>query len=119
MTVSTTQQRSPTDVVQAQLDAYNAHDLDVFCGCFAEDIEIFRMPAATPDLVGLDALRRFYAEHRFNRPALHSDVLNRIAIGDKVIDHERIAGLADTPVEVVAVYRVVDDRIATVWFFYP
>lgn len=110
---------TPLAIVEAQLDAYNAHALDPFCACFADDVEIFRMPTAAPDLVGLAALRAFYAEHRFNRPALHSEILGRIVIGDKVIDHERIAGLADEPVEVVAIYRIVDDKIATVWFFYP
>ena len=39
---------TPERCVQAQLDAYNAHDLDAFVDCFSDDVRLFRMPAATP-----------------------------------------------------------------------
>jgi hypothetical protein len=110
---------TPTDRVQHQLDAYNAHDLDAFVDCFSDDVQLFRMPAATPTTVGRPALRAFYAEHRFSIPTLRAELLARIASGDKVVDHERIHGLGEQPVEMLAVYRVRDDRIAEVWFFSP
>ena len=53
-----------TAPVQAQLDAYNAKDIDAFCRCYHPDITIYRMPASTPVLQGLDALRQFYASER-------------------------------------------------------
>lgn len=58
-----------------------------------------------------------YAKHRFSLPGLHADVLNRIVCGNKVVDHERIAGVHAAPFEAVAVYEIVDGLIATVWFF--
>ena len=36
---------SPEVVVQRQLDAYNAHDLQRFLEVYAEDVEVWRMPA--------------------------------------------------------------------------
>ena len=110
---------TPTDIVQCQLDAYNAHDLDRFADCFSENVRIFRMPAEAPGTVGKAALRAFYAEHRFSIPGLRAELLNRIALGDKVADHERIHGLGEQPSEVIAVYQITDGLIANVWFFYP
>lgn len=108
---------TPSDLVQRQLDAYNAHDLDAFVDCFGDDVRLFRMPAETPGTVGKPALRAFYAEHRFSIPALRAELLARIAAGDKVVDHERIHGLGEAPTEMLAVYRVYGDVIADVWFF--
>jgi hypothetical protein len=110
---------TPAEIVQRQLDAYNAHDLERFAGCFSADVRIFRMPAVAPSTVGNAALRAFYAEHRFSIPSLRAELLNRIALGDKIADHERIHGLGAQPSEVMAVYQVIDDLIANVWFFYP
>ncbi len=109
----------PLKIVQAQLDAYNAHDLDRFAACFSDDVYLYRMPAQAPATIGKAALRVFYAEHRFSIATLRAELLNRMTLGDKVIDHERIHGLGEQPTEVVAVYQVNDGAIANVWFFYP
>jgi hypothetical protein len=108
---------TPTDIVQRQLDAYNAHDLDAFVACFDDDIRLFRMPNTVPSTVGKSALRDFYAEHRFSIPTLRAELVNRTALGDKVADHERIHGLSEQPMEMMAVYRVHNDLIVDVWFF--
>jgi hypothetical protein len=110
---------SPEDVVQRQLDAYNARDLEAFCDTYAETIEIIRLPEAVPALRGRAALRAFYAEHRFNRPALRASIRNRMVLGNKVVDHESVEGLDHAPREVVAIYEVVDTLIARVWFVSP
>lgn len=109
----------PAHIVQEQLDAYNAHDLDRFAASFSDDVCLYRMPTETPGTIGKAALRAFYAEHRFSIAALRAELLNRMTLGDKVIDHERIHGLGERPTEVVAVYRISDGLIANVWFFYP
>lgn len=110
---------TPEQLVQRQLEAYNAHDLDAFCATYAEDVQIIRLPDTQPALVGRAQLRTFYAEHRFNRPDLHSEVRQRIAMGNKVIDHEWVTGLDPAPREVVAIYEVVDGLITRVWFVPP
>jgi hypothetical protein len=110
---------SAIDVVQRQFDAYNAHDLARFVAAYSDAVEVLRMPSAVPTITGKAQFAEFYATHRFNIPALRAEVINRILLGSKVVDHERIWGLGEAPIEAVAVYRVVDDLIATVWFFYP
>jgi hypothetical protein len=110
--------RDPAAVVQRQLDAYNAHDLAAFVACYAEDVAAWRMPAAAPALTGRAALAAFYGAERFNRPGLRADLLGRLVVGGKVIDHELIVGLDATPRAAVAVYAVgAEGLIATAWFF--
>ena len=105
--------------VQRQLEAYNAHDLTRFVAEYADDVRVYRMPAAEPALAGKAAFAAHYANHRFNNKALHAEVVARIVSGNKVVDHERITGLGPQVVEAIAVYEVVGGVIRTVWFFSP
>ena len=108
----------PVAVVEEQLQAYNARDLERFARTYADDIQIWRMPAVEPSIVGQAQLREVYRK-RFASPNLHATIVNRIVTGDKVIDHERVVGIEAGPIEAVAVYQVVGGLIRKVWFFYP
>ena len=105
------------DPVQRQLDAYNAHDLERFVAEYADDVRVFRPPASEPVLSGKAAFAEHYAKNRFNLPALHARLVNRIVSGDTVVDHEEVTGLPGGNLAAVAVYKVVDGRIQVVWFF--
>jgi len=107
---------TPEDIVQRQLEAYNARDLARFLENYSEDIEIFRPPADIPAFSGKAALAEYYAAERFNRVGLHATILGRMVLGNKVIDHERIDGVREKPFEVAAVYEVVDGVIRRAWF---
>ena len=108
---------NPELPVQRQLDAYNDRDLARFVACYADDVQLFRPPAPEPVLFGKAALAEHYAAHRFNRPQLHAQLVQRMVLGNMVIDHERISGLGDEPVEAAAVFEVTGDLISRVWFF--
>jgi hypothetical protein len=108
--------RTPEQLVQEQLDAYNARDLARFVATFADDVVVYRLPEVEPSLRGKEALAKHYAEHRFNLPDLHADLVSRIVMGNKVIDHECIHGVRDTPYEAAAIYEVRKGHISTVWF---
>ena len=106
----------PVAPVQRQLDAYNARDLDAFVAQYAQGVRLYRLPAMEPMLVGKAALAEFYANNRFNVSGLHAELLNRMVFGNKVIDHELIAGLGSEPVNGAAIYEVRDGLIAVAWF---
>ena len=93
------------DVVQRQVDAYNARDLERFAATYAESIAIFRMPAVDPAVSGKARLTEVYRE-RFRSDHLHAEILARMVLADKFINHERVIGIRDEPMEAVAVYEV-------------
>jgi hypothetical protein len=108
--------KTPVEVVQQQLDDYNRRDLAAFVANYADDIRVFRLPSLEPSLVGKEAFARLYETTRFNLPGLRAELVNRIAFGSKVIDHERIFGVRPEPFEVAAAYEVRDGLITTAWF---
>jgi hypothetical protein len=115
------------DVAQAQLDAYNAHDINAFCACYADDVVVRNFPTGEITVSGMAAFRARYIE-RFKAPTLRAKLLSRMSLGDVVIDHEEVSGLAPmgvdgvTPLVVaIAMYRCTKDesgeaKIAEVWF---
>jgi len=105
-------------VVQRQLDAYNAHDLQAFVATYSDDVSVYKVPATSPTISGKQQLTEFYRDARFSLPDLHAELLHRSVVGNKVIDHERIVGLRNEPVDAVVAYVVRNDLIQSVWLFY-
>jgi hypothetical protein len=108
---------NPQAIVQRQLEAYNARDLQRFLAVYSEDIEVYRPPAALPAIVGKKAFAEFYATQRFNHAGLHAELVSRMAFGNKVIDHERISGVREDPFDVAVVYDVRNGLITTTWAY--
>ena len=107
----------PEAIVQAQLEAYNARDLDAFLATYAEGAELFEHPSKLL-ASGMAQLRERYAA-RFADPLLHAVVLRRIVVGNFVIDHERVRRMFPEglgTMDAVATYEVQGDRIVRVWF---
>jgi len=108
---------TPEAVVQRQLDAYNAHDLDALMATYADDARHYEYPE-TLLASGAAQLRDRFLE-RFREPNLHARLLHRIVLGPVVMDHERVTRtFPEGPgtVELVAIYEVRDGRIATARF---
>ena len=108
---------SPADLIQRQLDAYNAHDLDALLVTYAEDAQLFEHPA-TLLASGHSQLRARFAL-RFQEPNLHAHLINRIILGRFVVDHERVTRtFPEGPgaIELIVTYEVVDGKIINAWF---
>jgi hypothetical protein len=110
---------SPEAVVQRQLDAYNARDLSRFLAEYSEDVRVYRPPASEAAIVGKRAFGAFYATQRFNHAGLHAELVNRMVLGNVVIDHERIRGVREQAFEVAVVYEVSGGLIRNTWAFAP
>ena len=108
---------SVVDVVQRQVEAYNDRDLERFVAEYSNAVQISRPPAIEPAISGKAQLSEFYRSQRFSLPALKADILNRMVLGTRVIDHERIWGVREEPFEVAVVYEVINETIQTVWTF--
>lgn len=103
-------------IAQAQLDAYNAQDLDAYCAFFTDDVVVADLNGA-PNLNGVEAYRARYAAVFAQFPQNRADLLARMVVGSTVIDHERVFRSPDaTPFEVAAIYTFAGDKIARVDF---
>lgn len=84
-----------TDAVQAQLDAYNAHDIDAFARCYADDVRAFDAQGALL-FAGREALRERYGALFAASPTLRAEITQRTRIGTDdawfAVDTERVSG---------------------------
>jgi hypothetical protein len=98
----------PQTIVQRQLDAYNARDIDAFLALFADDAQGFDLGDPAPTMSGKPAFRTRYSDMFASSPNLHAKLVNRIAFSRVVVDHEHITGRYGAPdvFEIVMVYEV-------------
>ncbi|HJV48069.1 MAG TPA: nuclear transport factor 2 family protein [Geothrix sp.] len=107
---------SPEALVQKQVEAYNAHDLNAFVACYGENIEFRTMDGKVGPEKGLAALRKGYGDLFTRYPELKVKVLKRISQGAFVIDQDQAEGMGPAPVTVTAIYEVAAGKIVHVWF---
>jgi hypothetical protein len=103
---------SPLAVVQAQLDAFNAKDIDALMRTYAADAEQFALHGERL-ATGHGELRPRYLA-RFAEPDLHARLLSRTVMGSWVTDLELITRNFPEGVgtlEMLCIYEVVDGRI--------
>src|ERR1700722_3976258 len=107
----------PEAVVQRQLDAYNARDIEALLATYAEDAQQFEHPSKLL-ASGSAQLRERFAV-RFKEPNLHAALIKRIVMGSVVIDQEKVTRTfpeGTGTIELVAIYEVQNGRIAKAWF---
>jgi hypothetical protein len=107
----------PEAVVQRQLDAYNARDVDAIMATYAEDARQYAHPSTLLASGAAQLRERFVT--RFAEPNLHAVLNRRVVMGNVVVDHETVTRtFPEGPgtVELIAIYEVKSGRIANAWF---
>ncbi|WP_420322951.1 nuclear transport factor 2 family protein [Flagellimonas sp.] len=107
-------EESPARVVQRQLDAYNARDIDAFMATYSNEIKLFEYPNKL-FVDSWDKMKNRYALFFETTPDLHCEIKNRIVIGNKVIDEEFVT-VNGSNFSAVAIYEVENGKIAKVTF---
>lgn len=105
---------SPEYLVQQQLNAYNAHDVEAFLEPYAEDVELYEFPGKLL-MKGKENMRKDYA-FLTKVPKLYCKIQKRIIQDNMVIDHEEVSGFGPKPMYAVAIYVVENGKIAKVYF---
>lgn len=108
----------PIDVVQAQVDAYNDHDLERFLACYADDATIYDLAGERPVVRGHSAMRETYSFLESVPEEFRVDIIDRLVSDAIIVDTERFVGLpegVELP-DAVAVYEVRNGKIQNVWF---
>ncbi len=109
----------PEAVVQRQLDAYNAHDIDTLIDIYADDAQQFEHPMTLLARGSTQMRERFVV--RFQEPNVFARLVNRMVMGSIVIDHEIVTRTFPEGagrIEMIAMYEVHDARIANAWFIF-
>ena len=110
---------SGADVVDRQVEAYNAHDLEGFLACYAADV-VVRSGAGEILLDGIDAVRQQYGSWFRDMPDIRAEVLHRLVRGSWVVDDERVSAPgAGLTMEALVAYRLRDSVIDRVVLLTP
>jgi hypothetical protein len=107
----------PSEIVQAQLDAYNARDIERFMSYWADDAQFYAFPS---ELLasGADQIRERHIL-RFKEPNLRGNLVQRTAVDNIVVDREvvdRTFPEGTGRIDVIAIYEVTGDKITKAWF---
>ena len=107
--------QTPEILVQQQLNAYNAGNLEAFLEPYSDSIEIYDFPD-TLNAKGKENMRRSYEPmFKFNK-GFHCELVNRIVDGNKVIDQEKITGAGFLPMKASVIYIIENGKIRKVYF---
>ncbi len=105
-----------SDLVQRQLDAYNAQDIDAFMACYADDAVLGSLNGAVTH-AGQAAVRQRHADLFKQFPQNRARVLHRIDLGTTVIDHEDVERApGGERFQVAAIYTLAGAKIVRVDF---
>jgi hypothetical protein len=106
----------PAGVVQRQLDAFNARDIEALLAVYADDAQVFEHPSKLL-ASGSAALRERYTA-RFQEPNLYATLLSRTVMGHIVVDHEEVSRTFPKGagrIRLLMIYEVQSGRIAKAW----
>ena len=107
----------PADLVQRQLNAYNAKDVEAWLSTYAPHAEQFTLHGARL-AAGHEALRS-RIRLRFSEPDLRAHLLSRVVMNDFVIDLEEVT--CNFPegkgtIRMLCIYEVRNGRISKASF---
>ncbi|MBP2833019.1 amidohydrolase family protein [Aquimarina sp. U1-2] len=105
---------TPEQVVQRQVNAYNARAIDAFMDTYAENIKIYNFPDEL--LMDSKKVMRENYKTKFEKVTnLYCEIKNRIVLGNHVIDREYVR-YENKYVSVIAIYEVTNGKISKVTF---
>ncbi len=105
---------TPEALVQRQLNAYNARNLEAFLDTYAEDVELYEFPSKLLSK-GKAQMRKDYAFLN-TVTNLHCEIKGRIVQGNTIIDNESVTGFGNNAIKATAIYQVEDNKIKRVYF---
>ena len=108
--------KTPEQLAQGQLDAYNNRDIQTFCSFFAEDVAVYDAHDHRLIMEGIEQFRARYTQ-TFSNDKLHCTLVHRMVQDNIVIDQESVVGLGDETVTAIAIYHTHNGLIQEVHFY--
>lgn len=112
----------PSIVVQAQVDAYNRHDIESFLSCYADDATVYWLDGHKAPVKGMKALRdefAFLAKIPAAGAGYGVDVVGKTITEPTVANVEHVRGLppgAPQMPDTLVIYEVRNGKILNAWF---
>ncbi|MDX2032368.1 MAG: nuclear transport factor 2 family protein [Blastocatellia bacterium] len=113
------EKRSPPEVAQALVDAYNAHDVGAILKTYHPNSVARRLPGGEVILTGHAEIRKKFEASFQRSPNGRVEVVQRIVDGDFVIDKEKITGTAGGKAFErygTVIYEIRDGLIVNEWY---
>jgi len=103
------------EVVEEQLLAYNAKDVERFILAYSEDV-VIEDGEGNLLMKGQDQMREQYGALFKTNPELNCRIVKRMRIGNYIVDEEEVSGVKgySTPMHAVVIYRIEEEKIAHV-----
>ncbi|WP_219930750.1 nuclear transport factor 2 family protein [Algibacter marinivivus] len=105
---------NPESIVNKQLLAYNNRDIDKFIETYSGQIKLYMFPNQLISK-GHETMRKQYAPMFEKVSDLNAQIVNRMVLGNKVIDKEKVTYNGNT-FYAIAIYEVKDGKISKVTF---
>lgn len=110
------QQNDAAKVIQKQVEAYNARNIDAFLANYSDDFVFYDFDKKVR-FKGIEQMREVFGNLFKNNPDLHCTIANRIASGNTVVDHEKVRFKKGAPIrEFIIMYIVENGRIKEAHF---
>lgn len=95
-----------TQIIDKLVEAYNSSNARAFADLFAEDVVVYEHPNQ-PTQKSREEIFEFYEKLFAEFPNNRTEILHRIVLGNRIIDHERVRRNAESePFEVLAIYEI-------------
>lgn len=101
-------------LVERQLNAYNARNLEAFLEPYADDVELYDFPDKLL-CKGKTEMRKQYGFFK-TVTELHCEIKERILQGNTIIDKESVTGFGAKAIEATAIYQIENNKIRKVYF---
>ncbi len=108
-------QPTPEMLVQQQVNGYNLRNIDAFVAPYSDTVIIYNTNGSVL-MKGKEEIRTEYTKYFNKVPEVHCEIVNRMVLGNTVVDHERITSPTRKPSEGIAVYKIEHGKIVTVHF---
>lgn len=102
-------------LVQRQLNAYNARNVEAFLEPYSDDVELYNFPDKLISK-GKESMRKGYDDLFKKVPELHCEIKARSIQGSYIIDKESVTGFGNRKLEATAIYYISSGKIQKVYF---
>ncbi len=104
-------------IVDDQIEAYNAQDIEKFLNCYADDVQVYMLEQGKMITDGKEHLRSVMTSAFEATPNSNTELISRMEQGNLIVDHERITGHeTGKAIMSIAIYEISDKKISKLWF---